>query len=140
MEVDAKSWAILAALQDNARQSLTELAQAVGLSVPAVSERVKRLEEAGGIRGYHAVVAPLKAGDALSALVGMKAVSIAVVMTCTCRFAAITARYADAVDTAICRRVSACDSRAIASRGSRSPMALIARRWTATMSWQSAAP
>ncbi|MGL6048383.1 MAG: AsnC family transcriptional regulator, partial [Vogesella sp.] len=37
MEVDAKSWAILAALQDNARQSLTELAQAVGLSVPAVS-------------------------------------------------------------------------------------------------------
>lgn len=71
MEVDAKSWAILAALQDNARQSLTELAQAVGLSVPAVSERVKRLEESGVIRGYHAVVAPLKAGYALSALVGI---------------------------------------------------------------------
>jgi Lrp/AsnC family leucine-responsive transcriptional regulator len=71
MEVDAKSWAILAALQDNARQSLTELAQVVGLSVPAVSERVKRLEEAGVIRGYHAVVAPLKAGYALSALVGI---------------------------------------------------------------------
>lgn len=71
MEVDAKSWAILAALQDNARQSLTELAQSVGLSVPAVSERVKRLEEAGVIRGYHAVVAPLKAGYALSALVGI---------------------------------------------------------------------
>ena len=51
MEVDGKSWLILQALQDNARQSLTELAQTVGLSVPAVSERVKRLEEAGVISG-----------------------------------------------------------------------------------------
>lgn len=71
MEVDGKSWLILQALQDNARQSLTELAQTVGLSVPAVSERVKRLEEAGVISGYHAVVAPLKAGFVLSALVGI---------------------------------------------------------------------
>ena len=71
MEVDGKSWLILQALQDNARQSLTELAQTVRLSVPAVSERVKRLEEAGVICGYHAVVAPLKAGFALSALVGI---------------------------------------------------------------------
>ncbi|MDC7707689.1 Lrp/AsnC family transcriptional regulator [Vogesella indigofera] len=71
MEVDGKSWLILQALQDNARQSLTELAQTVGLSVPAVSERVKRLEDAGVISGYHAVVAPLKAGFALSALVGI---------------------------------------------------------------------
>ncbi|XLM21869.1 Lrp/AsnC family transcriptional regulator, partial [Chromobacterium piscinae] len=71
VEVDAKSWAILTALQANARQSLTELAQAVGLSVPAVSERVKRLEEAGIIQGYHARVAPLRAGYALSALVGI---------------------------------------------------------------------
>lgn len=71
MEIDSKSWAILAALQANARQSLTELAQGVGMSVPAVSERVKRLEEAGVIRGYHAVVAPLKTGYALSALVGI---------------------------------------------------------------------
>lgn len=71
MEVDGKSWLILQALQDNARQSLTELAQAIGMSVPAVSERVKRLEEAGVIRGYHAQVAPLKVGYALSALVGI---------------------------------------------------------------------
>ncbi|MFC3533869.1 Lrp/AsnC family transcriptional regulator [Vogesella facilis] len=71
MEIDAKSWAILTALQANARQSLTELAQVVGLSVPAVSERVKRLEEAGVIRGYHALVAPLKTGYALAALVGI---------------------------------------------------------------------
>ncbi|MFC3625767.1 Lrp/AsnC family transcriptional regulator [Vogesella amnigena] len=71
MEIDSKSWSILQALQGNARQSLTELAQSVGMSVPAVSERVKRLEEAGVIRGYHAVVAPLRAGYALSALVGI---------------------------------------------------------------------
>ncbi|WP_244886606.1 Lrp/AsnC family transcriptional regulator [Chromobacterium amazonense] len=43
----------------------------MGLSVPAVSERVKRLEEAGVIQGYHARVAPLRAGYALSALVGI---------------------------------------------------------------------
>lgn len=71
MEIDSKSWAILAALQANARQSLTELAQSIGMSVPAVSERVKRLEEAGVIRGYFAEVMPLKAGFALSALVGI---------------------------------------------------------------------
>jgi len=71
MEIDSKSWAILEVLQSNARQSLTELAHTVGMSVPAVSERVKRLEDAGVIRGYYAIVAPLKTGYALSALVGI---------------------------------------------------------------------
>jgi Lrp/AsnC family leucine-responsive transcriptional regulator len=57
MEIDSKAWKILECLQQDARLSLTELARAVEMSVPAVSERVKRLEEAGVIQGYHARLA-----------------------------------------------------------------------------------
>jgi len=71
MEIDGKAWKLLAALQANARLSLTELAQAVGLSVPAVSERLRRLEEAGVIRGYRTEVAPDKLGYPLQALIGI---------------------------------------------------------------------
>ncbi|WP_293760456.1 Lrp/AsnC family transcriptional regulator [uncultured Aquitalea sp.] len=71
MEIDGKSWKILECLQDDARLSLTELARAVELSVPSVSERLKRLEEAGVIQGYHARLSPQKAGYTLSAMVGI---------------------------------------------------------------------
>ncbi len=47
---------ILTLLQDDARLSLSEIAERVGSSVPTVSDHVKRMEEAGTIRGYHAVV------------------------------------------------------------------------------------
>jgi Lrp/AsnC family leucine-responsive transcriptional regulator len=71
MEIDGKSWRILENLQSDARLSLTELARAVELSVPAVSERLKRLEEAGVIQGYHARVAAEKVGYSLAAIVGI---------------------------------------------------------------------
>lgn len=71
MEIDSKSWKILECLQQDARLSLTELARAVEMSVPAVSERVRRLEESGVIQGYHARLAPQKAGYTLSAMVGI---------------------------------------------------------------------
>jgi Lrp/AsnC family leucine-responsive transcriptional regulator len=71
MEIDGKSWKILECLQQDARLSLTELARAVEMSVPAVSERVRRLEESGVIQGYHARLAPHKAGYTLSAMVGI---------------------------------------------------------------------
>ena len=45
---------ILAALQANARMPLARIGAQVGLSAPAVAERVKKLEEAGVIKGYHA--------------------------------------------------------------------------------------
>lgn len=53
---------LLRLLQANARSSFSELGRAVGLSSPAVAERVRRLEEAGIITGYHAAVDPAKAG------------------------------------------------------------------------------
>ena len=50
--LDAVGWGILTALQDNARLSFSELGRRVGLSAPAAAERVKRMEDAGIIRGY----------------------------------------------------------------------------------------
>ena len=56
--LDAVDEAILLQLTKNARITTADLARSVGLSSPSVSERVKRLEEAGVITGYHATVSP----------------------------------------------------------------------------------
>ena len=53
---------ILAQLQANARIAFAELGRRVGLSTPAVIERVKRLEESHIILGYRAMVDPAKVG------------------------------------------------------------------------------
>ncbi|GAB1430926.1 Lrp/AsnC family transcriptional regulator [Ignavibacteria bacterium] len=47
---------ICAALQQNARTSFSGIAETLGMSVPAVSERVHKLENMGIIEGYHAVI------------------------------------------------------------------------------------
>ena len=60
---------ILAALQENARIPLSRLGDAVGLSAPAVAERVKKLEEAGIIRGYHADIDPAITGRSVIAFI-----------------------------------------------------------------------
>jgi len=54
--LDDVSWQILRELQDSARLSYSELGRRVGLTPPAVAERVRRLEEAGIIRGYRTEV------------------------------------------------------------------------------------
>ncbi len=51
---------ILSILQEDGRISMKELGQRVNLTSPAVSERVKRLEENGVIEGYGAIVNPKK--------------------------------------------------------------------------------
>jgi Lrp/AsnC family transcriptional regulator, leucine-responsive regulatory protein len=66
-EIDAVDKALLEALIANARISNAELARLVGLSGPSVSERIKRLEEAGVIEGYTAKINPAALGLALSA-------------------------------------------------------------------------
>ncbi|GAC1029629.1 Lrp/AsnC family transcriptional regulator [Pseudomonas sp. No.21] len=71
MEIDAKSWKILQAIQDEGRISLTELANRVALSLPATSERLKRLEESGVIEGYRACVSAEHVGYEVMALIGM---------------------------------------------------------------------
>lgn len=66
-DLDAISWKLLRLLQENARRSFSELGREVGLSPPAVAERVRRLEEAGIITGYYAAVDPARIGAALLA-------------------------------------------------------------------------
>jgi Lrp/AsnC family leucine-responsive transcriptional regulator len=67
--LDATGWELLRALQEDARLSFSELGRRVGLTPPAVAERVHRLEEAGIITGYHAQVNPEKVGFSLTAFI-----------------------------------------------------------------------
>ena len=60
---------ILAQLQTNARIAFAELGRRVGLSTPAVIERVHRLEEGGVILGYRALVDPTQVGLPVRAFV-----------------------------------------------------------------------
>jgi Lrp/AsnC family transcriptional regulator, leucine-responsive regulatory protein len=69
LELDGIAWKILELLQQNARRSFAELGRQVGLSTPAVAERVRRLEEAGVITGYHASVNMAKLGVPIRILV-----------------------------------------------------------------------
>jgi len=50
--LDDTDWALLRELQDNARMTFAELGRRVGLTSPAVQERIRRMEEAGIIEGY----------------------------------------------------------------------------------------
>ncbi|GAB3413186.1 Lrp/AsnC family transcriptional regulator [Flindersiella endophytica] len=70
--LDSVDWSILRELQADARLSYNELGRRVNLSSPAVAERVRKLEEAGVISGYHARVDPSRAGYPLSAFVEMR--------------------------------------------------------------------
>jgi Lrp/AsnC family transcriptional regulator, leucine-responsive regulatory protein len=70
--LDATNRRLLAELQADARLSLAELGRRVGLSSPAVGERLGRLERDGVIRGYHADVDPRALGFALSAVIRVR--------------------------------------------------------------------
>jgi Lrp/AsnC family transcriptional regulator, leucine-responsive regulatory protein len=62
---------ILRLLREDGRLSWRDLGAAVGLSANAASERVRRLREAGVIRGFVALVDPAACGRTLQALVGV---------------------------------------------------------------------
>ena len=70
--VDAKDLAILEALQEDGRISLASLGRRIGLSQPAMSERVKRLEERGIIMGYGARVSPEVLGLRMTAIIRLR--------------------------------------------------------------------
>jgi Lrp/AsnC family transcriptional regulator, leucine-responsive regulatory protein len=69
MKLDDKDRAILEALQTDARQSLTALGKRIGLSQPAMSDRVRKLEEVGVIEGYAARINPTTIGVQLQAII-----------------------------------------------------------------------
>jgi Lrp/AsnC family leucine-responsive transcriptional regulator len=73
--LDDSNRKLLAELQDNARLSLAELGRRVGLSSPAVAERLLRLESDGCITGYRTDVDPKALGYALGAVIRVRPAS-----------------------------------------------------------------
>jgi len=71
-ELDEVNRRLLAELQEDGRLSNAELGRRVGLSAPAVAERVARMREDGTILGIHAVVDPRALGYALSAVLRIR--------------------------------------------------------------------
>src|SRR5215208_1924088 len=70
--IDAFNLRIVEELQADGRLSVAELGRRVGLSPPAVAERLQRLEREGVITGYHAEVNPRALGLALSAVIRIR--------------------------------------------------------------------
>jgi Lrp/AsnC family leucine-responsive transcriptional regulator len=60
---------ILDILQRKGRTRRNDLAEAVGLSLPSVSDRLRKLEDNGVISGYHATVNPKKVGRDITAFI-----------------------------------------------------------------------
>ncbi|MFD8209729.1 Lrp/AsnC family transcriptional regulator [Streptomyces sp. NPDC059695] len=69
---DATDWRILEALQAEGRASFADLARAVSMSPSAVTERVRRLEDAGVISGYTAIVDQDRLGLPILAFVRLR--------------------------------------------------------------------
>ena len=63
---------ILQLLSNDGRMSVKDLAQHVGLSAPSTSERIKRLEERGVIRGFTVEIDPASIGFTLQAIIRVR--------------------------------------------------------------------
>jgi Lrp/AsnC family leucine-responsive transcriptional regulator len=70
-QLDVIDLQILTQLQQYCRLSLAKLGEQVGLSAPSVLERVKKLEEAGIITGYHAHLDARRLGKDVTAFIGV---------------------------------------------------------------------
>ena len=73
MAIDALNWKILKCLQENARLSNAEIGRRVGVSSPAVAERIKKMEDAEIIESYTTVISPIEAGYQLKAIITLRA-------------------------------------------------------------------
>ena len=67
--IDKVDHEILERLQNTGRDSASHIANEIGMSVPAVSERIHKLEQNGIISGYEAIIDPKKVGLDVSALI-----------------------------------------------------------------------
>ena len=73
MSVDNLNRKILKCLQQNARQSNAEIGRQVGISSPAVSERIKKMEDLGIIEDYKTMVSPFDLGYQFKAIITLRA-------------------------------------------------------------------
>jgi Lrp/AsnC family leucine-responsive transcriptional regulator len=70
--LDQTAWKLLEGLQADGRSSYRALGNEIGLSTPAVSERIRKLEEAGIIKGYRALLDLEKLDRAITAFVSVQ--------------------------------------------------------------------
>lgn len=73
IKIDEINWKILNQLQHNARESFANIGRSIGLTAPAVAERVKKMEDAGVIMGYKAEVSHSLTGHQLKAIITLRA-------------------------------------------------------------------
>ncbi len=73
IKIDDLNWAILKSLQGNARESFANIGRKVGLTPPAIAERVKKMEDMGILTGYKAMVSHTQTGYQLKAIVTLRA-------------------------------------------------------------------
>lgn len=73
--LDSIDRAIIAALTENGRMTIKKVADQIGLSSPSVSERIKKMEDAGAIRGYTVVIDPTVFGLSVEAHVRVHAIA-----------------------------------------------------------------
>jgi Lrp/AsnC family transcriptional regulator, leucine-responsive regulatory protein len=71
-QLDSTGRKILSLLQQQARLPFSQIGQQIGLSGPAVAERVRRMEEDGLIKGYHAEIDPDAAGLPIRAFIRLQ--------------------------------------------------------------------
>jgi Lrp/AsnC family leucine-responsive transcriptional regulator len=100
--LDDIGWSLLREVQQDARLSFHELGRRVGLSAPAVAERVHKMEDAGIITGYGAKVNPQKIGMPITAIIRMTAVKMHLPLA-----ANLLATFPEVLD---CHRVTGTDS------------------------------
>lgn len=71
--MDDLNWRILECLQTNARESFSNIGRTVGLTPPAVAERVKKMQDLGVIQGYRTDISYALVGYQLRAIIMLKA-------------------------------------------------------------------
>ena len=70
--LDARNVKLLRLLRDDPRRSVSEMARRIGMSAPAVRERIQRLEESGIIRGYRLELGARALGYPISAFLRVR--------------------------------------------------------------------
>jgi len=73
LNIDILNWKILECLQENARISFADIGRKVGLTSPAVAERIKKMEDQEIIEGYSTKVSYSKTGHQLKAIITLRA-------------------------------------------------------------------
>ncbi len=108
MRFDDITWLILGALQQDARISYKELAERVGLTPPAIADRIRKLEKAGVIDGFEVRLNPEKLGLPITAVIRMNTTGEA--------GRELDAAVGDIPEVLECHRVTGAESHVIRAR------------------------